>query len=252
MDALLGRVDANAAVRWLRPDDRIGAAQRLQVYRHNLFENATAALQAVYPVVTQLVGKAYFRQLARSFIRAQPSRSGNLQDFGQGLPLFIATVDGLSELPYLADVARLEWAWHVAYHAAVQPGLAIDALAAVPVADQPGLRLRWQPGVSVLRSAHPVLAIWSAHQPGADDATVSLDDGGIDLLVAPQALDVEFRRLAPGEAAWLLALADGLGLADASAAALEDSAVFDLGAALARHVGRGVFTPLAMEVAYGD
>jgi hypothetical protein len=244
MNALLGRADLASAAPWLRGDGRLTAAQRLQVYRNNLLENGTAALRAVFPVTDQLVGEACFRQMARRFIGAHPSRSGNLHDFGNALPGFVAAADELAGLPYLADVARLEWAWHVAWHAAEWPALTVDALLAVPADQQPALQLRLQPGLTVLRSAYPVLAIWQAHQGGFEPESVRLDAGGIDLLVAAHALDVEFRPLAAGEACWLQALAAGQGLAEASTAALNDSALFDLGAALQRHIGRGVFTEL--------
>ena len=89
MDALLHPGEDAAAAALLRPSPGLDAARRLRLYRNNLFESLTAALAAVYPVTQQLVGEDFFRALARRFIPAFPSRSGNLHDFGAELPAFI-------------------------------------------------------------------------------------------------------------------------------------------------------------------
>src|SRR5687768_16032631 len=94
------------------------AGERLQVYRNNVFISLRQALADVYPVVQRLVGEEFFNQLARRFVREHPSRSGNLHDFGREFAGFLATLPDLTELPYLPDVAALEWALHEVFHEA--------------------------------------------------------------------------------------------------------------------------------------
>jgi len=245
-DALIGRSGDEAVLRWLREPQGVPAARRLQLYRNNLFESLGDALSAVYPVTARLVGQDFFRQMAHRYVRAHPSRAGNLQGFGVALPEFLHRFGPTASLPYLPDVARLEWAWHEAYHEAEQQPLAPARLAALPAADQLGLRLAVQPSCRFVASPFPVLAIWLANQPGRpeDAAHVSLDEGGVRLLVVQHALDVEIRVLGVGEDRLLRALADGENLASAAQSALDAEPAFDLGAALGRHLSRGLFTGL--------
>jgi hypothetical protein len=193
------------------------------------------------------VGGTFFRHAARAFVGVHPSRSGNLHDFGVDFASFLHAWQPAAALPYLPDVAALEWAIHRAYHEAALPHLAPARLAQVPASEQAGLRLLLQPSARFVCSPYPVLRIWQANQPGADETqTVSLDEGGIRLLVMQQApsLDVVFLPLDAAEHAWLVALADGEGLGRACAAALDIDPAFDLGAALARHLAAGLFAEL--------
>ncbi|WP_298233605.1 DUF2063 domain-containing protein [uncultured Azohydromonas sp.] len=246
MHALLQRGDATAAAALLRPTPGLDAARRLQLYRNNCFESLSAALGAVYPVVRQLVGDAFFRALARRFIPAFPSRSGNLHDFGAELSEFLRGFEPATSLPYLPDVAALEWACHAVYHEAPVPALSLDALAALDADQQAALRLKLQPCARLLASEWPVLDLWRAHQGNAEDALEAIDwhGGGTRLLVAQRELEVEFRLLGVGEYAWLRALHDGEALAAACGLALVADPGFELPAVLMRHLELGSFCAL--------
>ena len=241
-----GRGGAAAAAALLRAQAPLTAAQRLQVYRNHHVASLGAALADVFPVVERLVGAAFFGRAAAAFIAAHPSRSGNLHDFGAEMPSFLRAYVPAAGLAYLPDVAALEWACHRAYHEEELAPLGPARLAQVAPADQPGLRLQLQPSARFVASRYPVLAIWLANQPQREEAgrTVALDEGGVELLVVQRALEVEFRPLGRGESGWLRALAAGAALADATDAALAAEPGFDLGAALARHVGDGLFVAL--------
>ena len=112
MAALLRRLEAPPAAPLLRSRRGLAAERRLQVYRNNLEASLGAALAAVYPVVARLVGDDCFRQIGRAYLARVPSRSGNLHEFGAALPEFLAAEPALAGLPYLGDVAALEWASH--------------------------------------------------------------------------------------------------------------------------------------------
>ena len=248
MDALMGRCDGAAAAALLRPTAVPSPLQRLQIYRNNLFESLIAALNAVYPVIARLVGEGFFRQAASAHIRAHPSRSGNLHDFGGEMPGVLRAYPPAASLPYLPDVAALEWAYHRAYHKVELPALDLDRLAEVPIADQTELRFHLQPSARFIASRYPVLKIWQANQPQAQDSdsTISLDEGGVNLLVVQNDLEIEFRLLGSAESRWLCALADGASLADATQDALDDDPAFDLATTLAHHLGLGLFTGVSL------
>jgi hypothetical protein len=233
--------DANPT--WLRPGPGLGPARRLQIYRNNHFETLTNAMFAVYPVLAQLVSESFFRRLARGYIAEHPSRSGNVQRFGGRLAAYVARLPAAAGLPYLRDVAALEWACHEVYHAAADIVLAPLALLEVPAAEQPRLRLRLQRSSRLIASRFPILKIWQAHQTAAGPASgpISLEDGAVRLLVTQRDLDVEFCVLATAEDRWLRALSSGATLAEASATALRIDAAFNLAGVLTRHLALGSF-----------
>ncbi|MEO7707278.1 MAG: DNA-binding domain-containing protein [Caldimonas sp.] len=242
LDALLagGALPTARAVALLRDGDGVSAMRRLQVYRNNVQASLRAALEAVYPVVARLVGAACFADIARRFIPTYPSRSGNLHDFGRELPDFLRSLPALDALPYLGDVAALEWACHEVYHEADDGAFDPAVLADVPLANQPSLRLALQPALRFVESPYPVLAIWQANQPDSA-ASVHLDQGGVQLLVARRDDDIEFRSLGAAEACWLRTLVEERPLAEAVVAALALDPGFDFGAVLARHLRLGTF-----------
>lgn len=248
MHALRHGDDGGRAAALLRPRTAIAPERRLQVYRNNLRASLGAALRAVYPVLARLVGDAFFRQLVHGFLAAHPSRAGHLHPFGRELPAFLRSLPAAAGWPWLADVARLEWAWHEAYHGADGARLDPAALGAVPPAAHERLRLHLQPSARFVASPYPILAIWQAHQDGADpDAPpVSLEAGAEHVLVARRGFDVVPSRLGDAEACWLRALGAGAVLGTALAAALEFDPCFDLGIALVRHLDLGTFRAVSV------
>jgi hypothetical protein len=245
MEALFGRSeDALLHIE----GGRLAPRQRLSIYRHNLFDSLGAALAAVYPTVVRLVGEDFFRFAAHAYIRAHPSRSGNLHDFGAHLPEFLAQFEPARGLVYLADSARLDWAWHQVFHTTALPAAnaatVLGRIAALPDETRLSLRLGWQPAALLLASPYPVLRIWQANQPGTDDQEVDLGVGGDCVLVAARHGEVVLERLSAAEHALLQALASGAGLGDAVAAALALEADFDVAGAIAHHLAAGTLVSL--------
>ena len=144
------------------------------------------------------------------------------------------------ELPYLPDVARLEWAIDQASIAADADVLDLAALAVVPEAMLGALRFKLHPSVQLVASPYPIFHIWQVNQAGhSGEERVDLGEGSDTLLIARGANGVTVERLTPGEHALLLALARNLKLGDAVERALGADASFDLPAALKSHVAGG-------------
>ena len=216
---------------------RFSGARHLQIYRNNTFTSLTGALQAVYPVVTRLVGEEFFRYTAHEYIRRYPSTSGNLHEFGQEFAGFIAGFPSVSALVYLPDVARLEWAYHQVFHAAEHASLALNALATVPQDKYAGLKFKPHPACRLLASDYPILRIWQANQPDySGDNAVDLSLGGVRLLVIRRQLTVEIEPLGAGEYALLQSLASGHNFEQACETTLEVEAQFNLNSCLQKHI----------------
>ena len=80
--------------------------------------------------------------MARAHVEDEPPRSAVLMRYGASFPAFVAHFPPAASVPYLADMASLEWAWHVAYHAEDAAPLPLGGLArAVEHAEDAALSL---------------------------------------------------------------------------------------------------------------
>jgi hypothetical protein len=224
--------------------DSIPAAARLRVYRHHVFDSLATALGATFATVQALVGEAFFRRLARDFVAAHLPTQPVLSEYGEDFADFIAGHEAASRLPYLADVARLDWALNAAFHAPFERRLSATELAGLPAERLAALPLRVAAGTAIVRSAWPIDRVWEASQPGSSLERVDLDAGSARLLVLRRSDDAGFVAVSEGEAAFLdeLALSGILDrAAEAGSAAVPE---FDLSASFARLLGIGVFAAL--------
>jgi len=242
--AIAGAQDAAAIARHLRGSAEHIAAG-LAVYRGNVFGNHAQALAGAYPVVRELLGGEFFDALAREYGRAHPSTSGDLNEFGGALAEFVARFPHTADLPYLADVARLEWRVHRAYYAADPVAFDSSRVVALPADDQARLRLRLAPGCAVMEFPTPAGRIWLAHrEPGPAGLESVLDGTGDRILVHRPLWTVEVSLLEAGDWAFLAAAERGDALVEALGAGVAADPDYDFGSALGRWVGAGVISDL--------
>ena len=222
-------------------------SQRMAIYRNNVYAALGKALEAIYPVILRLVGDEFFKFAARRYIDAHPSRSGDLNRFGADFAEFLGTFEHSASLPYLPDVARLEWCCHQTYSAADDPPLDLPKLAAVPPEDYGQLRFRLKHASRLLRSAWPIDAIWQVNQadyPG--DQSVDLASGGVSLLLQRHENRMALMTLTEAEWRFLNALNDRQTLEVAYACALRADPAADLGALLHTYVGQATLVEFSL------
>jgi hypothetical protein len=203
----------------------------------------TGVLASTYPVVCRLVDRRFFAYAADAFIRRHPPAGPCLFEYGAALPDFLAAFPPCRHLAYLSDVARLEWAMHVAAHADDAVPLTPTALVGVDPAWVDEVHFAFDSSVSLVSSRWPIDRIWRANQAGGD-ALVDLDAGGVDLEVRRLGDDVVFRELTGSTYEFRRALLHGERLATAAERALAVDAAFDLGIALGALVQDGVLTAI--------
>ena len=221
-DAETGPVDSIAG-------NGLEPAARLRIYRHSCNEIQTGALRTSYPAVLALVGEVFFEQTARGYRAAYPSHAGNLQAFGEHFTDYLASLSAASGLPYLPDVARLEWLRQ-------QVALAADAVAwpshASTRAAEPTdgwTRTILHPSVRLLASPHAVLTLWRyATQPASE--RLALPASGERVMLWREDDQVAMTALDPASFACIESLARGDALADAYQAGRLQDADFDFAA----------------------
>lgn len=219
---------------------------RFAVYRNNVVASLIEALADTYPVVQQLVGREFFRAMARAWIAEHLPTSAVLARYGAGFPEFMATFPPAATVPYLADVARLEWAYVQAFHAEnAATATPEDIAAALAVPERlPVLRLVLHPSLMTFASPYAIVSLWVAHQGGEVSALPDPYQPEAALVLRPE-LQVRVVRIDVGTHALVRALQDGAPLGEAASAALSAHADFDLTQALALLIREQAISTLA-------
>lgn len=123
--------------------------ERLAIYQTSILASRTAALSRLFPCCKKIVGDDYWQFLISAFIKKYPSKEADITASGADLSEFMTLHEVHTHVPYLADMAHLEWAWHLCFHEAK--------------------------GEYYLKSYYPLDKLWAfCHAP--QDATFLLDD----------------------------------------------------------------------------
>jgi hypothetical protein len=144
------------------PIGRIARQPGFAIYNNTCARGAVDALRAAYPTIDALIGEEGFTQLALAFRESEPPHNPMLSEYGRNFASFIARQPWTDELPYLADVARLDWLW-------LETFVAADPSPA-PRPDGSITRLALSPAARFAWLETPAMTIWQAHRrPGGFD-----------------------------------------------------------------------------------
>jgi hypothetical protein len=239
-----GRPMSEVAERFIAPNSRLTAFERLEIYNRQYWFRVLNALAEDFPAVRAVVGARAFEGLSIEYLTAHPSRSFSLRNLGSKLAQW------LREHPQWAgrrqrlalDVVKIEWAFVEAFDNAQRTPLTLDQIATL----DGGSRLGLQPHLRLLALDYAaddlVLALHKEQKRGTSEAGVKHeDDAGFDgdrdrpaalprlrrrpTWVAAHRFEnaVYYRRLEREEFLTLAALRAGLPLVEALDAGFHDS-----------------------------
>ncbi len=194
--------------------DGIDPRRRLAIYRNHFVVTLTDVMAATYPAVRALVGESCFAAAARRFVDGAPPRTPCLFEYGERFPAFLKADANLRALPYLADVARFEWAVNRARHSGRVAPVGVASMRAIAPARYSAMKFKLQPSLSLVDSRYPLIRIIEAAH-GTNPGVVDLDEGGDGVVVWRAADGVVWRGVSRGEFALLAALAAGATTAEA-------------------------------------
>jgi hypothetical protein len=243
-DAFLAAVAGEAAALspWCEPEE---AEPGLSVYRNTIAKGCADALVAQFPSVERIVGAAWLAAAAAAHAADRPPRQASLLAYGQDFPDWLAGFAPAADLPFLADLARMDLMWTAAHLAADAPALDPTAVAALGPGDFASKALVLHPATRFAAFDDSSPSLWRALQPPGEapaDFELAAEPQGL-LLVRPH-LDIDHRLAGPGELAFLAACRDGASLADAAVKALATEPGLDLATAFAGLVAAGAFSTL--------
>ena len=177
--------------------------QGFTIYQSSILGKLSRALQSIYPVCHRLVGEAFFTRTAITYIRQYPSTSPDLGDYGEHFASFLAQFKPAASLPYLSEVANLEWYWHRIFNGEDTTTLNFEALAQISQTKWGNLIFQLPKTHVLLESPYPIHRIWQINQPDYEgDDVVHLKEGYIKIFLWRDGYDM--RMDLPTEAEWQL------------------------------------------------
>jgi hypothetical protein len=185
----------------------VPAATRLAVYSNAYRIRLADALEANMPHLRELLGDEEFGAVAGRYIDAHPSQFASIRWFGDRLAQELEHSHAAQ--PWVAELARWEWALAASFDAEDAAALGIESLGSVAPGDWGELRLEFHPSVQLLElrsNAQALFKALSENQPAPQPAILERPQ---PWLLWRQDLKTQYRSLEPAETAALEVMRGG-------------------------------------------
>jgi len=218
--------------------DGLTAEERYWIYRNNSYLTLGLALARNFPVLCQLVGQRFFDHMAEEYVKKYPPENALMMSYGASMADFLGEFNPVADLPYLADVARLEHLWTLCFNGPDcfneenAGGFDLRQLSKIAPERFNDLILNFLPNMQLMSSVYPIVDIWRANQEGCRGETINIDCGGCYLLLFRRAQAVEIMALDQANYDFLDRIRQGNALGRAAEEIIEKYPEFDLQAAL--------------------
>ena len=230
-------------------NDRLDSREQLQIYAFMYFARLIEVLESEYPTVMFLVGPDRFAELARLFLREQPSTHYNLARLSIGFPAFLV---GLGEdqdhSAFAGAIAAVERAMEDVVDDVEEQAIPYEKLAAIPSELWIDTHLKPISAMRLLRTTHPVGDFMNGVQGGW--FTPVPEPSETFHCVYRTAFRTRRQELLPEQFELLTGLRDGRSLGDAieSAASLPgadtDRMLSELGGWFERWMAEALFSEI--------
>jgi hypothetical protein len=150
-----GRPTAEVVAEFIKPNDRLSAFDRLELYNRMYWFRLIDAFYDDNPGLRALLGEEKFLALCEAYLAKYPSRSFTLRNLCARLADFIAETPRLTapRTALARDIARFEWAQTVAFDGESRTKLAPATIARSGPAT---MRIGLQPYLTLLALDYPV------------------------------------------------------------------------------------------------
>ena len=167
IEAIFGG-DKSPAVSHVIGDDTLSAEQRFGIYKGSVHGILTQALGTMFPVCKTLVGDKFFDNMCDLFINEYPPKTTYFAEYGSDLPAFLSSFEHVKDIPYIVDIARLEWARQIVWHASTVEVADFSALATLNEEQQSNVVFQLAKNMHLIESDFRIDELWFAHQPESD------------------------------------------------------------------------------------
>jgi len=148
------RLDPETAPDYIKPNDRLTARDRLEIYSRSYWYRLLDSLYEDFPGLRAVLGQRAFARLAQAYLAEKPSESWTLRNLGSRLEAWLSAHPefGGKRLALALDMIRLEWAHIEAFDNAAEPVLGPEDLVELG----PALRMGLQPYIRLIELGYPV------------------------------------------------------------------------------------------------
>lgn len=101
---------------YLNIDKKWTPEKRINVYKNAYLIRAHECLEDDFEFVQFHLGKSNFKNAAIDYALSGPSHSHTLSEFGEHFASFLNKTSHTKELPFLSDLAHLEWLYVLSYN----------------------------------------------------------------------------------------------------------------------------------------
>jgi Putative DNA-binding domain len=177
----------------------VPAATRLAVYSNAYRIRLAEALAANMPRLKELLGDEQFGAVAAAYVEAHPSQYASIRWFGDGLAQALALAH--PSQPWLAELARWEWALAESFDASDATPVGVECLATVAPGDWARLRLEFHQSVQYLELTTNAQALFKTLSEEQSPPQPALLERPQPWLLWRQDLKTQYRSLEADEAA---------------------------------------------------
>ncbi len=129
---------------------------RLNIYRNNVFGGFSSVLSSIFSSVKNIVGEKKFKKLIEDYQKKYPSKSGNLNYYGESFPRFLSK----TKPDFLSDLAKLELYFHNCYYASDVDDFDIENFKKLNPKNFFDLKFQLHPSCFLIKSKFPIFSIW--------------------------------------------------------------------------------------------
>ncbi len=146
---------------------------RLGIYTGGYPARLREALLEAFPAVAKILGDGSLASLLERYRPQIPTGWCNLNSVGRALPGFLVSDRLADKLPFLPDLASLEWCVFECFHARVEEPIDLAFAADWDLDDWASARIGFQPGVALVSSPWPIHALRAAR--GGERSEIDID-----------------------------------------------------------------------------
>ncbi|MCV2401802.1 DNA-binding domain-containing protein [Marinomonas sp. C2222] len=216
---------------------------RMNVYRNNVVVSLVDALGDIFPVSRTVVGEEFFHAMARVYVMENQPNSPVISEYGGNFSDFIRQFEPAKGVPFLADLAALEYAMLTLTNSEEFETLEHEAISQAfsSVEDPSGLTLSLPPTTQILESPFALGSLYRAHFSDDQQSLNQIDINKAEyLLLVKSHLYSQLHVLSRDEALFIKGLTQNKNLEEA----LPESETFDLGEVLAKLIQWKVITAI--------
>lgn len=195
----------------IRSEAGLDASERIEIYANAYLRRLLECLKEDFPAVFAVIGERAFEETARGYLVEYPPAEPSIDWAGRHFASFLREHSILARSPFLADLARLEWAISEVFVAPNCQVLSEEELRTIPPDRWPALILRTCPASQILECGWRISGIRAAVESGENWIDPARQPTAI--LVWRRAGQVYFRELETAEYAAINAASKGVSFA---------------------------------------